>query len=308
MAKGHDKFQFSVNGALHGTGDKVLDGSQIREIAGLEPASDFVLIQIEGGLARSISIEEQVKFASGEIAVFLSFTSDRTYNFTVNERGWEWGSPTILAADIYRYGEIDEELELILDSAGDAVIPSDGEVALDGAGVERIRSREPKMVTIKVNGRPRTVEKRPHSYREIAAIAYNNVLHDNSSEQAHFGRSGLNMLAYDPSHEDGALYLFDVSGRQSAHAQLLSDIPRLVSESGDVIGVADFYAGIYNSTPAHSEDIHQAIMENPDLQVITPAGGERRSANAIAVGDMLKLKQQKSFFPFFTSQEREQQK
>ena len=170
MAKGHDKFQFTVNGALHGTEDKVLDGSQIREIAGLEPASDFVLIQIAGGFARSISIEEEVKFANGEIAVFLSFTSDRTYNFTVNERGWEWGSPTILASDIYRFGEIDEELELILDSAGDAVLPSDGEVTLDGTGVERIRSREPKMVTIKVNGRPRTVEKRPH----IAAIAYPN--------------------------------------------------------------------------------------------------------------------------------------
>lgn len=143
-----------------------------------------------------------------------------------------------------------------------------------------------------------------HRARQV----YNNVLHDNSSEQAHFGRSGLNMLAYDPSHEDGALYLFDVSGRQSAHAQLLSDIPRLVSESGDVIGVADFYAGIYNATPAHSEDIHQAIIENPDLQVITPAGGERRSANAIAIGDMLKLKQQRSFFPLFTSPERDRRK
>ncbi|CAN5380099.1 three-Cys-motif partner protein TcmP [soil metagenome] len=136
-----------------------------------------------------------------------------------------------------------------------------------------------------------------HRARQV----YNNVLHDNSSEQAHFGRSGLNMLAYDPSHEDGALYLFDVSGRQSAREQLLSDIPRLVSESGDVIGVSDFYAGIYNATPAHSEDIHQAIIENPDLQVITPAGGERRSPNAIAIGDMLKLKQQKSFFPFFAA-------
>lgn len=174
MAKSHDKFQFSVNGALQGTADNVMDGSQIRETAGLEPASDFVLIQIEGGLARSISIEDEVKFVSGEIAVFLSFASDRTYNFTVNERGWEWGSPTILAADIYRYGEIDEELELILHSAGDAVIPSDGEVTLDGAGVERVRSRESKMVTIKVNGRTRTVEKRQHSYREIAAIAYPN--------------------------------------------------------------------------------------------------------------------------------------
>ena len=174
MAKGRDKFQFSVNGVLHGTGDKVLDGSQIREIAGLVPASDFVLIQIVGGIARSINLEEEVELANGEVALLLSFASDRTYTFTVNERGWEWGAPMILASDIYRYGNLDEGLELILDSAGDTVIPIDGEVRLDGPAVERVRSREPKTVIIKVNGRPRTVEKRRHSYREIAAIAYPN--------------------------------------------------------------------------------------------------------------------------------------
>lgn len=42
-----------------------------------------------------------------------------------------------------------------------------------------IRSREAKTVTIKVNGRPRTVPKRKHSYREIAAIAYPNPDFDN---------------------------------------------------------------------------------------------------------------------------------
>lgn len=132
-----------------------------------------------------------------------------------------------------------------------------------------------------------------------ARQVYNNVLHDNSTAQAHFGRSGLNMLSYDPSHEDGSLYLFDLSGRESARTQLLTDIPRLISESGDAIGVGDFYQGIYNATPAHTDDVHQALIENPDIQVITPAGGERRSANAIGVGDVLKLKIQKSFFPMF---------
>jgi hypothetical protein len=174
MAKGHDKFNFTVNGALHGTDDKVLDGSQIREITGLVPASDFVLIQIVNRIARSISIEEEVEFEKGHAAQFLSFRSDRTYSFMVNERGWEWGAPTILAADICRYAEIDTDMELVLDSDGDAVIPADGEVRLDGTGVERIRSREPETVTIKVNARSRVVEKRKHSYREIAAIAYPN--------------------------------------------------------------------------------------------------------------------------------------
>lgn len=132
-----------------------------------------------------------------------------------------------------------------------------------------------------------------------ARQVYNNVLHQNSTTQAHFGRSGLNMLSYDPSHDGGALYLFDLSGREGARNQLLADIPRLISESGDVIEVGDFYEGIYNATPAHTDDVHQAIIENPDIQVITPGGGERRSANAIGVGDVLKLKRQKSFFPMF---------
>jgi three-Cys-motif partner protein len=134
-----------------------------------------------------------------------------------------------------------------------------------------------------------------------ARQVYNNILHQNSSAQAHFGRSGLNMLSYNPAHNDGTLYLFDEPGRETAKKQLLEDIPRLISESGDVIGVGDFYENIYNVTPAHTDDVHTAIIENPDIEVITPAGGERRKANTIGVNDMLKLKTQKSFFPMFLS-------
>ncbi len=136
-----------------------------------------------------------------------------------------------------------------------------------------------------------------------ARQVYNNILHENSSTQAHFGRSGLNMLAYDPKHDDGSLYLFDVSGRETAKKELSEDIPRLVSECGDVIGVGDFYESIYNMTPAHTNDIHSAIIENPDLEVITQAGGERRKPNTIGIGDSIKLRGQRSFFPMFSGKE-----
>lgn len=139
-----------------------------------------------------------------------------------------------------------------------------------------------------------------------ARQVYNNVLHQNSTAQAHFGRSGLNMLSYDPSHEDGALYLFKSDDREVAREQLMTDIPRLISETGDVMSVADFYETIYNATPAHTDDVHRSIIENPDLEVITPAGGERRSSKTISVGDILKLKQQKSFFPMFLGPVRRQ--
>ena len=126
---------------------------------------------------------------------------------------------------------------------------------------------------------------------------YNNILHDNSSTQAHFGRTGLDMLHYDPDHERGTLYLFDDPSREMAKEQLINDIPQLIANSGDFMGVADFYENIYNTTPAHSEDIHTAIIDNPDIAAITPAGGERREANTITVNDVLKLKAQTSFFP-----------
>jgi three-Cys-motif partner protein len=138
-----------------------------------------------------------------------------------------------------------------------------------------------------------------------ARQVYNNILHDNSSLQAHFGRSGLNMLSYDPRHDEGMLYLFDDNARASAQDQLQSDIPRLVTESGDAMSVNDFYASIYNITPAHADDVHAALIESPDLEVITPTGGERRKSNTIRIDDVIKIKRQLSFFPMFLNADKE---
>jgi three-Cys-motif partner protein len=128
---------------------------------------------------------------------------------------------------------------------------------------------------------------------------YNNVLHRNSTMQAHFGRSGLHMLSFDPTDDANALYLFDVSGQNEARKQLCEDIPRLVSEFGDAIALGEFYAAIYNMTPAHMDDVHAAIIENPDLEVLTGSGGERRKPNTIEASDTLRMKKQRSFFPLF---------
>lgn len=63
--------------------------------------------------------------------------------------------------------------------------------------------------------------------------------------------------------------------------------------------MAEFYGRIYNHTPAHSDDIHVTMIENPDLEIITPSGGARRKANQIDIKDTIKLKSQISFFPMF---------
>lgn len=131
------------------------------------------------------------------------------------------------------------------------------------------------------------------SYR--ARQVYNDVLHLHGQAQAHYGRAGLNMLSYEPSYSNAGLYLFDEDSRAVSKESLMDDIPRLISQAGDVLQVDQFYENVYSETPAHSEDIHQAIIDNPDLEVIADTGGLRKKANTIKVGDTIRLKSQTSF-------------
>ena len=127
---------------------------------------------------------------------------------------------------------------------------------------------------------------------------YNNVLHQNKSSQMHFGRSGLNMLS-DHLNEPGMLYMFHEQARAQARSQLYDDIPNLVSRFGDVVSMQEFYSAIYNHTPAHMDDIHFGMIENPDVEVITETGGSRQKATTIRQNDTLRMKRQRSFFPMF---------
>lgn len=134
-----------------------------------------------------------------------------------------------------------------------------------------------------------------NNYR--ARQEYNMVLHS-AGELAHFGRSGLHMLHYSPE-QDARLYLFDSDGRITARNQLLQDIPRLVSESGDAMPVGEFYEAAYSETPAHKDDIHAAMLGSEDLEIVTTNGGVRRKGNTIDVSDIVRLKNQRSFFQMY---------
>ena len=129
---------------------------------------------------------------------------------------------------------------------------------------------------------------------------YNDVLHANSSHLAHQGRSGLEMLTYDIK-KDFPTHLFDKDSRERSKLSLHQDIPEFIRKSGDSMYVSDFYEGIYNLTPSHSDDIHEVLIESPDITIITENGGERRSKNTINLTDIISLNPQASFFPFFNN-------
>jgi len=168
------KVEYEVDGAVFATHDDQLDGRQLRDSGGLSPASDYVLVRIDEGFARSVGLEETEKLPRDRKAVFRSFENDHVNTFTVNERGWEWGADEIAETEVRRIGHIPEDYELFLDSDQDAVIAHGAGIQLAGHGVERIRSRKkkPPLVTILVNARPREVEPGLISFERLIALAF----------------------------------------------------------------------------------------------------------------------------------------
>ena len=102
------------------------------------------------------------------------------------------------------------------------------------------------------------------------------------------------MLSYN-LEDGGMLYLFDKEARESSKEQLYYDILKYLAKIGLAVPVEKFYVNIFNNTPAHTDDIHEAIIENKDVEVVTKEGGLRKKPNTIRANDMIKLADQKSF-------------
>ncbi|NTG08849.1 multiubiquitin domain-containing protein [Rhizobium rhizogenes] len=165
------QFQFNVNGVEYVTNDQLVSGREIRTAANLVPSSDFVLIELGDKTSRSVGLEEMVDLSQGTGA-FLSFEGDRVFTLTINERGYEWGSATISAANIRRYASIPEDHDLFLDNDADKPIEADGEVNLGRKGAERIVSKPKEKVKIFVNTREKFVDPGRISFSQVVRLAF----------------------------------------------------------------------------------------------------------------------------------------
>jgi len=134
------------------------------------------------------------------------------------------------------------------------------------------------------------------SYR--ARQVFNDVLHQDDATQAHYGRAGLKMLSY-RTGDDAQLYLFNETARETAKNELHGDIPKVVMASGDMLPMDEFYKITYNETPAHSDDIHEVMINNEDIEILTGIdGGQRQKPHTIVSTDFIRLKKQPSLFFF----------
>lgn len=167
---GKTTYRFVVNGQPFETRDQIEEGRDILQLAGFAPASDHILIELTRPGSRSVGIDEEVDLGEPGREEFRAFASDRTFNFTVDERGYEWGSPEISEADLREISGVPDSKALVLERTDgpDVEIEPGSMVDLAARGTERIRSSG-KYVTI-------IVEATPHRWPKGEKITYAQVV------------------------------------------------------------------------------------------------------------------------------------
>lgn len=122
---------------------------------------------------------------------------------------------------------------------------------------------------------------------------------------AHYGRSGLQMLGYDPD-EDFTLtkqqalpgFYFDDSARASSHECLLEQLPERLFDSKDGIQFDQFFAAITNETPVTSEIIKDVLEDLAREGIVKVQGqkGEKRQGRIQRGSDIIIPSKQKRLF------------
>ena len=172
---GNEQFAFTVNGVRHTSKDPILQGRDILQKAGFRPASEHVLIELKRPGSRSVGLDEDVDLSHPGREEFRASESDRTYNFTVDEVGYEWGEATISEADLRDISGTPQNKTLVLEQSGeDKTLDDSDTVDLAARGTEHIRS-ERRVYRIIVNARGAEVATREVSYAELVALAFTPV-------------------------------------------------------------------------------------------------------------------------------------
>lgn len=143
-AHGAGPFHATINGVVRALSDPVGEGRQLLSAAGFDPASEHVLIRILARGSELIGLDERVDLRCGGPFIFRAFRGDRTFNFTIDERGYVWGTPSIAEEELRDITGLDDDKVFILERKNkpDHELEAGDAVHLDKGGTEHLRTRK----------------------------------------------------------------------------------------------------------------------------------------------------------------------
>lgn len=162
-----DDFVLNLNEIDYHFDDPKILGRQALSTADFDPAEDYVLIELLHRETRSISLDESIELRCGEKRVFKAFLTDRIFRFSINSKGYEWGTHLISELELRRISDTPEDFVLILDREdGDQELKSSDLIDLSKPGSERIRSVS-RLVRVYLNGDEKKIERGEHTTEQL---------------------------------------------------------------------------------------------------------------------------------------------
>ena len=161
----------SINGLQVDVDDPIATGRQVLSAGGFDPASEHVLIRLLPHGSQSVGLDERIDLRHSGPFLFRAFESDRTYNFTLDERGYEWGAPAITEAELRQIGSVPDEKVIVLERKNepDLELEADDEVRLDKAGTEHLKTKM-GLVPVSIDGVEKNIPRGVYTTEELLAV------------------------------------------------------------------------------------------------------------------------------------------
>ncbi|WP_292098378.1 multiubiquitin domain-containing protein [Brevundimonas sp.] len=168
---GKKTYRLVVNGQPFETRDQIEEGRDILQLAGLSPASDHVLIQLTRPGSKAIGLDVEVDLGEPGREDFRAFESDRSFNFTVDEIGYAWGSASITETELRDIVGTPPNKVLYLEreDEGDEVLEEGAVIDLEARGAEEFRTGK-RSVTVYYRDDPFDLERRVYTGAELVPI------------------------------------------------------------------------------------------------------------------------------------------
>lgn len=135
------RFQVVIDEQNFQIGDPVVTGRQLLDLAGKRPVDQFIILQfLPDGLLEEIRLEETTNLRESGAEKFITFHSDRTFRFTLDGRGFEWGAPMITGRTLKKLAGVDPSTFDVwqeVPMAQDKKIGNREEADLEEKGTER---------------------------------------------------------------------------------------------------------------------------------------------------------------------------
>jgi len=135
------QYRVKIDGELVSFNDPVVTGQQLLLAAGKRPPSEHIVFEwLKDGQLEEIRPEETTDLRKPGIEKFVTFKSDRSYRFFIDDRQIEWGAQFITGLKLKKLAGVDSakyDVWQEVRKSDDKKIGDADRVDLDDKGVER---------------------------------------------------------------------------------------------------------------------------------------------------------------------------